>query len=698
MINRRGNTRIEWYDVDVLLWGSIVPPEAGTGPRYWDVWGEGPRGQKQQPYLDIGASGLYARKFWGTQLYMQENYTSGTTSGLHGGFCTQVSGLYPVSGFNLATKGYVDDALSAFTGGSTSLSGLIDVFDGPWSSGLFVSWNGTEFVPAFASATGGTGTGTGHYSIVFTATDSYQVDHNLSFYPQTTLLDSDGVQIETQVTHLSTSGLMLDFFGTITSGRVICDTTSGVGGTSSSGSWEISGTSEALGLSLPALYAASGIFLTQAQGNVLYQLSGTGSASSGSWEISGTSQTLNAGLPARFQASGSYQPAGAYITSSGSWEISGTSLALGSSLPALYAASGTYITQAQGDIRYALSGTGTVNSGSWEISGTSAALALTLPALYQASGLYELSGISYTKAESDVRYTLSGTGAGTGDITGTGISGQLAIFDAAKNLVSIDGDVRYALSGTGGGGSSTFAALTDVSGTWASGNLVGYNGTKYVAAAAGAAVTATSGQVEVGVLHQTLTGDGSISGLVFTSIPAGYDRFEIRAVMRSLNATAEPLYAHCNYDWTVTNYFTNGFNSQDNAVGAYQGNTPYVVNLQDTSEAAGERMNLTVSCHGYDQSAYKYYKTEAYQLNDGATELTRIQFIRWTNTAAITSFALSTASALTTTTTAQMWLYKNTWVVTSVSGGGTGPQGPTGATGPSSGDSDQYIIPISLFT
>ena len=148
MINRKGNTRIEWYDVDILLWGSIVPPatqDRTKKPWLWDIWGDGPRGQKQQPFMDIGASGLYVRKFWVTRLHVQEEYTSGLVSGLHGGFLNQVSGLYPISGFHLATKAYVDDIFGG-PGNRLGLSGLSDV-SGLWTSGTLVSFNGIYFVP-----------------------------------------------------------------------------------------------------------------------------------------------------------------------------------------------------------------------------------------------------------------------------------------------------------------------------------------------------------------------------------------------------------------------------------------------------------------------------------------------------------------------------------------------------------------------
>jgi hypothetical protein len=56
----------------------------------------------------------------------------------------------------------------------------------------------------------------------FSATSTFQVDHNLMVFPQVQTLTAGLVQLELQVTHLSTSGLRLDFLGNITSGWVIC--------------------------------------------------------------------------------------------------------------------------------------------------------------------------------------------------------------------------------------------------------------------------------------------------------------------------------------------------------------------------------------------------------------------------------------------------------------------------------------------
>ena len=333
MINRRGNTRIEWYDVDVLLWGSIVPPEAGTGPRYWDVWGTGPRGQKQQPYLDIGISGLYVRKFWATQLFVQENYASGTTSGLHGGFHTQVSGLYPASGFNLATKAYVDFMVAAVSGGgggSTSLSGLTDV-SGVWTSGTVVSWDGFYFVPAAMQASG-----------------NFQLSGNYI------------TQAEGDI-------------------RYALSGTTGGSGTFQEGSglYDAGGITH-VGQGYGITVTNSGVMVNTTQLDSRYTLSGNGSASSGNWEISGTSQALAASLPALYQASG-------YLTEgSGLYQV-GPIVHVGAGWGITVSDSGVTAKASDLDVRYALSGSGGGGTGTVVGTGTSG----TLPVFNSPSGLID---------------------------------------------------------------------------------------------------------------------------------------------------------------------------------------------------------------------------------------------------------------------------------------------------------------------
>ena len=312
MINRRGNTRIEWYDVDLLLWGSIVPPATDTTkPWLWDVWGRGPRGQQQQPYLDIGASGLYIRKLWATQFYVQENYGSGVTSGLHGGFCSQVSGLYPVSSYNLATKGYVDYivSISGGSGGSTSLSGLTDV-SGVWSSGTIVSWNGTYFVPATVSGLSIANSGNWEISGtsaaldaglparflasgVYTVKTEADVRYALSGQVDRTLLDpiyqQSGlykVTIENDVRY-ALSGRVLPLEGGILTN--ILSGTQGVFNNRVSGVLGQFGTLTVRSVDTDTRYTLSGLF-PQATLDVRYALSGSSGATSfsGLTDVTGT--------------------------------------------------------------------------------------------------------------------------------------------------------------------------------------------------------------------------------------------------------------------------------------------------------------------------------------------------------------------------------------------------------------------------
>ena len=390
MINRRGNTRLEWYDVDLLLWGSITPPpteDVSKKPWLWDIWGHGPRGQQQQPYLDLGASGLYVRKLWATQIYLQENYTSGVTSGLHGGFHTQVSGLYPASGFNLATKSYVDYMITTISGGggggSTSLSGLTDV-SGVWSSGMVVSWDGSFFVPAMVSGGGG--------------------------------------------------------------------------GVSSSGNWEISGTSAALNAGLPARFLASGLYetsgtsYTKAESNTRFAASGifgdiTGLGTSGTLPVFDANKNLTNSWISQQDFGGA-----AGIALYDPWTVMNAVI-----VPDYYRLGSTRI--------YALPAVN-VGFGAFLVGQQTSGIVGRIPVFTEAN-LIDNSNFLIQGFGADILSGVSFLGV-SGTFTKLSVRGQ-------------DTDTRYALSGTGGGGgSSTFVGLTDVSGIWTSGQEVSYDGTKFV--------------------------------------------------------------------------------------------------------------------------------------------------------------------------------------------------------------------------
>ena len=416
---------------------------------------------------------------------------SGTSEALNAGLPArfQTSGLYETSGTSYTKdESDVRYAFSGISGGSTTLSGLTDVILNAIASGELLLYDGAVWRNSTVS-----GSTTPHTldDLTDVAVVGATVNQMLKF---------DGVNWVPSLVDPSLfkgSGLFIDTNSKLSvgAGFGIVSAASSVGvipGTfalsgayiTSSGNWEISGTSQTLNAGLPARFLASGVYNTAAISDTRYAISGnlpaaylasglynsasisdTRYALSGNlaaayalsghthpdvdivYETSGTSQALNAGLPGRFLASGLYNSAAisdtryalsgnlaaAYALSGHThpdvdivYETSGTSETLNAGLPARFLASGLYNSAAISDTRYALSG--------------------QLASTYQQSGLYELSGTSYTKAESDVRYALSGStgvaSSGSWEISGT--SAALNAGLPARFLAS----GLYELSGT----------------------------------------------------------------------------------------------------------------------------------------------------------------------------------------------------------------------------------------------------------
>jgi hypothetical protein len=146
-----------------------------------------------------------------------------------GGFETTVSGLLPTELHHLTTWGFVGDLISGAVAGisvTTSLSGLVDAQDTGWTSGLYVAFDGTNFVPTVVGFTADNVDG--HYEEVFTAINTYTVIHSLDAHPQVTVYDTlTSGEVDLCIQYTSLSGVQLNFNGPL-SGTVICDTTSGV--------------------------------------------------------------------------------------------------------------------------------------------------------------------------------------------------------------------------------------------------------------------------------------------------------------------------------------------------------------------------------------------------------------------------------------------------------------------------------------
>lgn len=236
--NRITGERLEFIRVDAQWWGTIAPFPSG---RY---------SGSDEVYLDLGTPAEYVRALYLRELHIHPD----------GGFATPVSGVWPIDPWDLATRDYVDQAVTQIT-----LSGLLDVASGPWTSGTYVSWDGSQYVPAVPSGIGG-GSGphsltdaathtdvtigtltsgdllqwngtawvntqiSGRYEETFTATGVHTVNHNLGAYPQVTVLDVTNEELGVVVDHSSINTLQLQFNGTITNGLVYCDIGTGLGG------------------------------------------------------------------------------------------------------------------------------------------------------------------------------------------------------------------------------------------------------------------------------------------------------------------------------------------------------------------------------------------------------------------------------------------------------------------------------------
>jgi hypothetical protein len=68
------------------------------------------------------------------------------------------------------------------------------------------------------------GSGALHFEETFTATDTKSVAHNLGTFPQVTVMDSSGQQIEVEVNWIDLNTVVLNFVGTtLTNAVVVCD-------------------------------------------------------------------------------------------------------------------------------------------------------------------------------------------------------------------------------------------------------------------------------------------------------------------------------------------------------------------------------------------------------------------------------------------------------------------------------------------
>lgn len=201
-------------------------------------------------------------------------------------------------------------------------------------------------------------------------------------------------------------------------------------------------------------------YLTQNFADTLY-------APSGNYETSGTADARIAGHEAaadphpqyltQTEADVLYEPSGAIDVLAGSGLVGvgevihvqvGSGLYLQDDLVGVdltqVQASGNYVTVAQGDVRYSL-------SGNYQISGNYITFSQG-DVRYSLSGNYQISGNYITIAQGDIRYSLSGNYQISGDYV-TFAAGDIRYSLSGNYQVSGDyvtvaqGDIRYSLSG-----------------------------------------------------------------------------------------------------------------------------------------------------------------------------------------------------------------------------------------------------------
>lgn len=131
---RVSNERFEYFKVDTIWWGAILPPDPERFPG-------------RNVYFDIGNEERCARNIYISNLWICDG----------GGFRTVVSGLPPTELYHLTpwgfVSGFVDDAIDTainnLPASAQSLSGLTDTQNTAWTSGAIVGYDGVQFLEVF---------------------------------------------------------------------------------------------------------------------------------------------------------------------------------------------------------------------------------------------------------------------------------------------------------------------------------------------------------------------------------------------------------------------------------------------------------------------------------------------------------------------------------------------------------------------
>jgi len=165
---------------------------------------------------------------------------------------------------------------------------------------------------------------------------------------------------------------------------------------------------------------------------------------------------------------------------------------------------------------------------------------------------------------------------------------------------------------------------------------------------------------------------GAPGSILFT-VPAGYVDLEIHAGVRSTRAITEDLLSmRVNGDSVLANYrYQRGFFAST-GVGAQQGDNDLIGSIPGATSPAGEFGEVIIEAKNYLGSQPKKFFVRDLNRLTGVIQVTSISALWWESTNTITSLELraTTGNNFVTGSTATLYGYRTTTVITAITGGG----------------------------
>jgi len=166
---------------------------------------------------------------------------------------------------------------------------------------------------------------------------------------------------------------------------------------------------------------------------------------------------------------------------------------------------------------------------------------------------------------------------------------------------------------------------------------------------------------------------GAPGSILFT-VPAGYEDLEIHAVLRSTRpaVSEDTISMRVNGDSVLANYrYQRGLFSSS-ATGAQAADNDLVGSTPGATASAGEFSELIIEAKNYLGSQPKKFFARDLNRLTGVIQVTSISALWWESTNTITSLELraTTGNNFVTGSTATLYGYRTTTVITAVTGGG----------------------------